>query len=40
MSITSRKSLLQGAGIKLNIPAEEGLAMKAELALPWNKMRE
>ena len=28
------------AGITLTIPEQQGLAMKADLALPWNKMRE
>lgn len=35
-----RQKLLREAHITLEIPPEKGLAMKADLALPWNKMRE
>ena len=35
-----RQALLQGAGVVVNIPPEEGLAMKADLALPWSRMRD
>ena len=31
----SHKQLLEKAIIKLTIPQEQGLAMKADLALPW-----
>jgi hypothetical protein len=31
-----REELLRNAG---DIPAEQGLAMKADLGLPWNKLR-
>ena len=34
-----RQSLLKLANITPEIPAGEGLAMKAELAIPWNKLR-
>ena len=34
-----RKKLLLSAGITLDIPPEKGLAMKADLAIPWNKLR-
>lgn len=34
-----RTELMQEAGFHVHIPAEEGLAMKADLCLPWNKMR-
>ena len=34
-----RQDLLQNAGFTLEIPAEQGLAMKADLGLPWNKLR-
>ena len=27
------------AGLTIDIPPEQGLAMKADLALPWNKLR-
>ncbi len=35
-----RQKILLNAGLKLEIPSEMGLAMKADLALPWNKLRE
>ena len=35
-----RQKLLRDAGITLEIPAEQGLAMKADLAIPWSKLRE
>jgi hypothetical protein len=34
-----REELLRSAGFTLDIPAEQGLAMKADLGLPWNKLR-
>ena len=34
-----RQALLSGAGITIDIPPEQGLAMKADLAIPWNKLR-
>ena len=34
-----RSKLLHDAGMTINIPPEQGLAMKADLALPWNKLR-
>ena len=34
-----KKQLLASAGITLDIPPEKSLAMKADLALPWNKLR-
>lgn len=34
-----RGNILKQAGIVPEVPAEEGLAMKAELGLPWNKLR-
>ena len=34
-----RNKLLREAGITINIPPEQGLAMKADLAIPWNKLR-
>ena len=40
LSVESRTQLLEKAGITLTIPEQQGLAMKADLALPWNKMRE
>ena len=40
LSRHQRQSLLTEAGITLFIPPEQGLAIKADLALPWHKMRE
>ena len=34
-----RGEILKSAGITPEISAGEGLAMKAELALPWKKLR-
>ena len=34
-----RKKLLRSAGITLDIPPEKGLALKGDLAIPWNKLR-
>ena len=34
-----RKNILKEAGITPEISAGEGLAMKADLALPWHKLR-
>ena len=35
-----REALLQGAGLPIKIPPAHALAMKADLGLPWAKMRE
>ena len=40
LSTTDRKLLLEKAGIKPDITAGQGLAMKAELSIPWNKLRD
>ena len=34
-----RQDLLRRAGIIVDIPVDAGVAMKAELALPWTKLR-
>ena len=34
-----RRYLLTSAGITVDIPPEQGLAIKANLAIPWNKLR-
>jgi len=34
-----RQKLLTDGGFGIEIPAEKGLAMKADLAIPWNKLR-
>lgn len=39
LSKTERQELLHTAGFTLDIPPEQGLAMKADLGLPWNKLR-
>ncbi len=40
LSREERQDLLKKAGVTLEIPAGQGLAMKADLALPWNKLRD
>lgn len=40
LSKAEREEILTKAGLSLEIPAEQGLAMKADLGLPWNKLRE
>ena len=37
---SQRQDILTKAGITAYIPPEQGLAMKADLALPWHKMGE
>ena len=39
-STADRQQLLTEADIMVHTPPEQGLAMKADLALPWHKMRE
>lgn len=34
-----RNQLLRDAEMTIDIPPEQGLAMKADLAIPWNKLR-
>lgn len=34
-----RNELMKEANFNIQIPPEEGLAMKADLCLPWNKLR-
>ena len=34
-----RRKLLTSARITLDVPPEKGLAMKADLVIPWNKLR-
>jgi len=34
-----RQQLLKDADVKIIVPALDGLAMKADLTLPWNKLR-
>lgn len=40
LSPTQRRELLVKAGIKIEISAEQGLAMKTNMALTWKGMRE
>ena len=35
----NRNQLLRDAGMTIDIPPAQGLAMKADLAIPWNKLR-
>lgn len=39
LSKQERQALLHEEGFTLNIPEEQGLAMKADLGIPWNKLR-
>ena len=34
-----RQLLLQSKPLQVQMPVEEGLAMKADLGIPWNEMR-
>ena len=36
---SDRNKLLREVGMTIDIPPEQGLAMKADLAIPWNKLR-
>lgn len=36
LSVTERQDLLQQAQLPITVPASDALAMKADLALPWN----
>lgn len=36
---SERQELLFNAGFTLEIPPEQGLAMKADLGISWNKLR-
>ena len=39
LTAKERQALLLEAGISIDIPPGKGLAMKADLALSWNKLR-
>ena len=39
LSKEDRQSLLFSGGFTIDIPPEQGLAMKADLAILWNKLR-
>ena len=39
LSSEERKQLLRDSGFRLDVSAEQGLAMKADLAIPWNQLR-
>ena len=34
-----RQKILRDAGITLDVSAEDGVAMKTALGIPWNKIR-
>ena len=38
-SLEEKKALLADLEFKIELPALTGLALKADLCLPWNKMR-
>ncbi len=39
LSRVERQSLLQQAQLPITVPVKDALAMKADLAMPWNKLR-
>ena len=39
LSSDERQKLLTDAGFSIEIAANKGLAMKADLGIPWNKLR-
>jgi len=39
LSKGERQKILKEANLTIDIPPEHGVAMKADLALPWNKLR-
>jgi hypothetical protein len=39
LPIEERKILMKEANFTISIPPEQGLAMKADLNIPWNKLR-
>lgn len=39
LSKEERQDLLKKAGFTLEVSPEQGLAMKADLGIPWNKLR-
>lgn len=39
LSKEEREAVLQEAGLPIEIPPNHALAMKADLSLPWSKMR-
>ena len=39
LSKEEREELLGKAGLPIEIPTDHALAMKADLSLPWNKLR-
>ena len=39
LSKDDRNQLLRDSGMTIDIPPEQGLAMKADLAISWNKLR-
>ena len=39
LSKEERQELLRGAGLPVVIPADHALALKADLSLPWAKLR-
>ena len=39
LSNDQRKEVLKGAKLPIIIPPDHALAMKADLAIPWNKLR-
>ncbi|XP_048588874.1 E3 ubiquitin-protein ligase TRIM39-like [Nematostella vectensis] len=40
MGQEERETIAQEAGLKIEVPEGQGLAMKADIGIPWNKLRE
>ena len=39
LPLEERQQLLRGSGFLSSVPVGEGLAMKCDVGLPWNKLR-
>ncbi|XP_048588967.1 uncharacterized protein LOC116611084 isoform X3 [Nematostella vectensis] len=40
MGQEERETIAQEAGLKIEVPEGQWLAMKADIGIPWNKLRE
>lgn len=40
LSKEEREKILKDEGFKMSIPPEQGLAMRADVGLPWNTLRK
>ena len=39
MNKEQRQKIIMEAGIRVEVGADDGVAMKSDLGIPWNKMR-